>query len=110
MALNLAVQTVGVVLPAIAQDAWAFLASAVLVGATFVGTVTIAMSAAKQVARHVRFNMLATMTAAYGVGQIVGPLASDALFACGLTFHAPLFAAAAALLLAALTCLVGRSR
>jgi len=39
MALNLAVQTVGVVLPAIAQDAWAFLASAVLVAALacFVG-------------------------------------------------------------------------
>jgi hypothetical protein len=44
----------------------------VLVGGTFVGTVTIAVPAARHAAHLVRFNLVAAMTAAYGVGQIAG--------------------------------------
>jgi hypothetical protein len=48
---------------------------------------------------------MATMTAAYGVGQIVGPLVSGALFARTHSFDLPLAAAAAGLTGAALlTC------
>jgi MFS family permease len=102
MALNLLVQAGGVVLPALDASAFTFLASALLVGGTFVGTVTIAMPAARQIASTVKFNIMATMTAAYGVGQILGPLVSSALFERTHSFDPPLIAAGAALILAAL--------
>jgi MFS family permease len=101
MALNLLVQAAGVMLPVFAESASTFLASALLVGGTFVGTVTIAMPVARQIASTVRFNIMATMTAAYGVGQILGPLVSTALFARTHSFEEPLIAAGAALIMAA---------
>jgi MFS family permease len=101
MALNLLVQAAGVMLPVLAESASTFLASALLVGGTFVGTVTIAMPVARQIASTVRFNIMATMTAAYGVGQILGPLVSTALFARTHSFDQPLIAAGVALIAAA---------
>jgi len=62
---NLLVQAIGVALPAIAHSPVAYLGSALLVGGTFTGLVTIAMPAARRVAGTVRFNMLAIMTATY---------------------------------------------
>jgi MFS family permease len=99
---NLAVQALGVALPALSHSAPAYLVSALLVGGTFMGTVTIAMPAARRVGHTVRFNMLAIMTASYGVGQIVGPLAASALFARFGSFDPSLLLAAAALVLACL--------
>ncbi|EHP44642.1 major facilitator transporter [Cupriavidus basilensis OR16] len=104
LALNLLVQAAGVILPALSHSAVAYLASALLVGGTFVGTVTIAMPAAKRVAHRVTFNLLAIMTAAYGVGQIAGPLVSTALMAHSHSFSGPLAAAAGTLLAAAAFC------
>lgn len=101
LAANLALQALGVMLPALQQSPPAYLASALLVGGTFMGTATIAMPAARQVASRVRFNMLAAMTAVYGVGQIAGPLASSALYHWSGSFAPALLVAAAALLLAA---------
>lgn len=102
MILCLAAQACGVVLPALSHTPVSFLSSAILVGGTFVGTVTIAMHAAKRVADSVRFNILALLTAAYGLGQIIGPLVSGALFARTQSFDLPLLVAGAALLLACL--------
>ncbi len=104
MASNLVVQAVGVILPVVNPSALAFLGSAVLVGGTFMGAVTIVMPAAKRVAHHVRFNIMGTLTAAYGIGQILGPLAANQLFAHTQSFNQPLMAAAAALIIAALAC------
>ncbi|WP_420991697.1 YbfB/YjiJ family MFS transporter [Cupriavidus sp. 30B13] len=101
LALNLLVQAGGVILPALSHSAWSYLASALLVGGTFVGTVTIAMPAARRVAHAVKFNLLAAMTSAYGIGQVAGPLASGALMGHSHSFNGPLSAAAAALLGAA---------
>ncbi|MFK8401522.1 YbfB/YjiJ family MFS transporter [Pseudomonas sp. BGr12] len=105
LALNLLVQAVGVMLPALGDSAVLYLGSAVLVGGSFMGTVTIAMPAARAVASQVRFNMLAAMTALYGVGQIVGPLAASALRGLTGSFIPALGAAASALLVGALCCL-----
>ena len=104
MQWNLGVQAVGVVLPALSHTAWAYLASAVLVGGTFMGTVTIAAPAARRLAHKVSFNLFAVMTAAYGVGQIVGPLVSAALMHGGSNFGEPLGIAATALVIAATLC------
>jgi hypothetical protein len=105
LAANLLMQAIGVGLPAVAHSPVAYLGSAVLVGGTFMGTVTIAMPAARRAVGTVRFNMLAMMTAAYGVGQIVGPLVANALYARWQSFDASLVLAALALVVAASGCL-----
>lgn len=105
LALNLLVQAVGVMLPALGESAFPYLGSAVLVGGSFMGTVTIAMPAARAAAAQVRFNILAAMTALYGVGQIVGPLAASALRGLTGSFVPALGAAASALLVGAFLCL-----
>nr|WP_279577323.1 YbfB/YjiJ family MFS transporter [Pseudomonas sp. LA21] len=105
LALNLLVQALGVMLPALGESAFLYLGSAVLVGGSFMGTVTIAMPAARAAASQVRFNMLAAMTALYGVGQIVGPLVASGLRGLTGSFVPALGAAAGALLVGALCCL-----
>lgn len=105
LVLNLIVQAIGVALPALDHSALSYLASALLVGGTFMGTVTIAMPAARRLAHAVRFNMIAGMTAAYGIGQIVGPLAANALYASSHSFTASLLTAAGTLVIATLLAL-----
>ena len=105
LALNLLLQAVGVMLPALGDSPFLYLGSAVLVGGSFMGTVTIAMPAARAVAGLVRFNMLAAMTALYGVGQIAGPLAANALRGLTGSFIPALGVAGGALLVGALCCL-----
>jgi hypothetical protein len=107
--VNLLAQAIGVALPAMAHSPVAYLGSALLVGGTFMGTVTIAMPAARRVAGTVRFNILAIMTAAYGIGQIVGPLVATALYARWQSFDASLVLAALTLVVAAAAC-IGRGR
>lgn len=102
---NLLVQAIGVMLPLVHAPA-AYIASALLVGGTFTGTVTIAMPAARRVAGQVRFNMLALMTASYGVGQIIGPLIAGALYGQTRSFDAAILGAGIALLVAAGLCAV----
>jgi MFS family permease len=95
--LNLLTQALGVVLPVLSPNAFGYMGSALIVGGTFVGTVTIAMPAARRVAHTLKVNMLAAMTAAYGVGQIVGPLVASYLYAASGAFTSSLIAAALAL-------------
>lgn len=101
--VNLWIQAIGVALP-IFHTPVSYIASALLVGGTFMGTVTIAMPAARRLSARVRFNMLAVMTASYGVGQIVGPLIASALYARTASFDASLLIAALALLGAGALC------
>jgi hypothetical protein len=101
----LAVQAIGVVLPVISNLPAAYLASALIVGGTFMGTVTIAMPAASRIARTVQFNVLAAMTAAYGVGQIAGPVVANYLFDWSHSFSAPLTVAGIVLWVAAMLCI-----
>jgi len=105
MAINMGGQVIGVALPALTLHPVALLLSALLVGGSFVGTVTIAMLAARAVAGGLKFNILAAMTASYGVGQIIGPLVAAALFARAQSFDDPLLAAAGALVVGTLMCL-----
>jgi hypothetical protein len=104
LALNLTVQAIGVALPALSHSGFFYIASAFLVGGTFLGTVTIVMPAARHVAHAVRFNMMAGLTAVYGVGQIIGPLVANAIYVSNQSFAGSLWTAAAALLLATAMC------
>lgn len=107
LAANLVVQAVGVVLPVLHTPA-AYVLSALLVGGTFTGTVTIAMPAARKVAAMVRFNMLALMTASYGIGQIAGPIMANTIYGRSQSFDASLVVAAAALIAGGALCAGGR--
>ncbi|WP_253251978.1 YbfB/YjiJ family MFS transporter [Janthinobacterium sp. GW458P] len=98
--LNLLLQALGVALPVLAPSAAGYLLSAILVGGTFVGTVTIAMPAAQRAAVKAGTNMMARMTVVYGVGQIIGPVLAGSLYAQSHNFNSALLAAAGALLLA----------
>ena len=98
--LNLIIQACGVALPVVFSSGPGYLLSALLVGGTFMGTVTIAMPAAQRAARQSGTNLLATMTLAYGIGQIIGPLLADGLYALSHTFNSSLLSAAAALVIA----------
>jgi MFS family permease len=101
---NLGLQMVGVMLPVMSHTPAAFLGSAILVGGTFMGTVTIAMPAARLAARQVRFNIVAALVIGYGIGQIVGPLVSDVLHTRFGGFDAPLWAAGLVLAVAVAGC------
>jgi len=94
---NLLLQAAGVILPVFLDNAAGYLLSAILVGATFTGTVTIAMPAAQRSARQTGSSLLARMTLAYGAGQIAGPLVAGALYSPGHGFSLSLAAAAVAL-------------
>ena len=73
-------QTVGVVLPALSGAAWAAAASAALFGGTFVGIAALTLTYARQVVGTRRGGLaIGFLTAAFGVGQVLGPLVAAAL-------------------------------
>lgn len=100
--LNLALQAFGVVLPALLPSAASYLTSALLVGGTCMGTVTIALSAGQRLARRTGKNLVARLTVVFGIGQIIGPLLAGHWYQQSHQFGGALMAAAAALALGAL--------
>lgn len=100
--LNLWLQAIGVSLPVVLDNNLGYLASALLVGGTFMGTVTIAMAQAQQIVRHGGVNLIAVMTVAYSVGQIIGPLIANQLYQIQQDFTLSLLCASAVLLAGAL--------
>ena len=92
--LNLVLQAIGVLLPVFSHGLMFCLASALLVGFTFMGTVTIALPEARRLAGAVSFNMIAAMTAVYGIGQIAGPLIAGEFYSLAGSFNPSLIAAA----------------
>lgn len=99
---NLGLQAVGVILPIMLPTALGYLLSALLVGGTFMGTVTIAMPVAQRIAGQSKSNLIAIMTVVYGLGQIIGPITANALFTIYHTLNSSLITAATALLIATL--------
>jgi MFS family permease len=73
------------------------------------GAVTIAMSAARDIEHTVRLNLLALMTAAYGIGQIIGPLIANEIYSNNESFTGALITASMALLVASILSLFYRS-
>ena len=92
----LAVQVVGMALPAVGGGIGTALVSAVLFGATFLGIGTIVLAAGA----HLRMpRAVAILTTGYSTGQIVGPLIVTPLLHNG--YHQALLIAAAVVALAA---------
>ncbi|MFE9065254.1 YbfB/YjiJ family MFS transporter [Streptomyces violaceusniger] len=92
----LAIQAVGIALPALIGGVAAALISAVLFGATFIGVSTLALATGA----HLRFpRAVALLTAGYSVGQILGPLVATPLLHHG--YHQALILAAVVVLASA---------
>jgi MFS family permease len=72
-------QAVGMALPSLSSSAAAAVTGAALFGGTFIGIVALAMSAGRALAPATPGRVVGTLTAIYGVGQVIGPLAAGAL-------------------------------
>jgi MFS family permease len=73
------VQAAGMALPSLSSSAAAALAGAALFGGTFIGIVALAMDAGRRLSPASPGRTVGTLTAVYGVGQILGPLLAGAL-------------------------------
>jgi MFS family permease len=84
----------GVALPALFGGLAAIILSALLVGGTFVVTTLASLQVAREATRGDATRLVAAMTAAFALGQIIGPLAAGVLFDAGHGFDAVLMLAA----------------
>jgi MFS family permease len=73
LALAHLVQAVGMALPSLSPSPAAALVGAALFGGTFMGIVTLAVSTGRALAPHSPGRIVGSLTAVYGVGQVLGP-------------------------------------
>ena len=91
----------GVVAPLAWRGLGGIVASALLVGGTFMAVTMVGMQEARRVAGADSRPLIAAMTAAFAAGQVAGPLAVSALAARGAGFAPALWIAAAVLVASA---------
>ena len=102
-ALAAVAEAAGIAASVLWESSATVIAAAVLLGATFMGLTALGLMAAA--------GRIAMMTAAFGVGQIIGPIVAGYLFDLTGSFRTPTLAASAALLVAcALALLSARQR
>jgi MFS family permease len=92
----------GVLLPALLPGLGAVIASALLVGGTFVVTTMTSLQVAQETSRGNATRLVAAMTAAFALGQIIGPVVAGLLFDAGYGFSGGLLLSGALLALSAL--------
>jgi len=92
----------GVLLPVLMPGLAAVICAALLVGGTFVVTTMTSLQVAQEVSRGHAARLVAAMTAAFALGQIVGPVAAGLLFDAGYGFSGGLVLAGVLLLLSAI--------
>jgi MFS family permease len=89
-----ALQALGIVLPALSPGLVAAYVGAILFGGTFMGIVALAMSLGQRLAPRQSARVLGLLTAAYGTGQIIGPLLAGVIATRTASFTLPLLLAA----------------
>ncbi|MDE0202532.1 MAG: YbfB/YjiJ family MFS transporter [Rhodospirillaceae bacterium] len=100
-ALGCLVEAVGVALSVLGGGIWSILLAAGLLGGTFVGLTAIGLIEARHRSGGDPRRILALMTAAWGLGQMVGPTLAGVLFDALGGYLVPSLLAAAALAVAA---------
>jgi MFS family permease len=105
-----ALQVLGVLLPVLSPTPAALLASAVILGGTFMGIVTVANAEARALAPHRTAEMLAMMTIGYSLAQIVGPPVAGMIATRTGSFDGGIYIAAATLILGIAFLLVDGNR
>lgn len=106
---NLLLQGIGIMMPIILPTQLGYFISAILVGGTFMGTVTLMMYIAQSIAHQHRYNLIALMTVAYSLGQICGPIITNIILLITHSISNSLTLAALALCLASVMSLKVKS-
>jgi predicted MFS family arabinose efflux permease len=88
------IQALGIILPALSPSLGAAYLGALLFGGTFMGIVALTMSLGQQLAPQQSTHVLGLLTAAYGTGQMIGPLLAGILADYTASFMLPLVGAA----------------
>jgi predicted MFS family arabinose efflux permease len=99
-ALSCAIQAVGVALSVLWPTTAGAIAAALLLGGTYMGSTALGLTAARRFAAKPR-QALARMTAAFGLGQMIGPLFAGLVAERSGSFLIPSLVAAGGLVLAA---------
>lgn len=97
LALALLVLTAGVVAPVLVRNVAGAAFSALALGATFMGITTLVNMEARALFPHSSSRAIGALTAAFGIGQVVGPLIVSAVAASGGNYDVSLLVAAAVL-------------
>lgn len=90
----MALQVVGILIPALSTNVYLNLSSAALFGSTFMGLVALFMNLGGQLAEKNPVVLMGSMTAAYGIGQVCAPLYSVALIEYFGNYNAALYVTA----------------
>jgi MFS family permease len=98
------------VLPVLVPGLVAAYVGAVLFGGTFMGIVALTMGLGQQLAPQHSARVLGLLTAAYGTGQIIGPLLAGLMAAHTDSFTLPLVGAAAIVAAGGVLLVVGSGR
>ncbi|MDH3376778.1 MAG: YbfB/YjiJ family MFS transporter [Gammaproteobacteria bacterium] len=85
----------------VVSSVWAVLAAAVLLGGTFMGITALGLANARRLSCGDPRRTLALMTAAFGLGQMIGPSFAGIAYDIGRSYFMPSLVAAAALAIAA---------
>lgn len=101
LALACLVEAVAVAMSVLSTSTPAVIVSAALLGGTFVGITAIGLVHARHLSTGDPRRAIAFMTAAFGVGQIIGPTFAGYAYGLGDSFLVPSLVAAAALMAAA---------
>ncbi len=109
-ALACIVEGIGVVLSVLTANALVVLLGVALLGGTFMGITALGFIYARDLTAGDPRRSLALMTAAFGLGQMVGPTFAGVTYGFGDSFLLPSLVAAAALLVAAGLVMTLRSR
>ncbi len=100
-AIACVVEGVGVAMSVLATSVWAVVVSAALLGGTFMAITAVGLIHARRLATGDPRRSLGYMTAAFGLGQMIGPTFAGYAYGLGDSFLVPSLAAAAVLLVAA---------
>jgi predicted MFS family arabinose efflux permease len=92
------VMAVGVAGPVVVSGIGMLLVAAIAIGGTFIVLTTAAMQEARHVAGNAAPRLMAAMTAAFAIGQLLGPLVVSALSSTAQALYAPSIAAAVLLI------------
>ena len=100
-------QALGTVMPVVEPNAFGVGFAAIALGGTFMGITSLANSTARAMFPHGSHGAIGILTAAYGVGQILGPLVTSVVVLHTHSYNLALTIASATLLVGSATMIAG---